>query len=95
LRAGDGASIYVPSGVAHGYCMTSEWGTLTYLLSSPYAPDLEREIHPLDPELGVTWPLTAPVVLSPKDAAAPSMEMCRQRGDLPSYTGPWSSAVRD
>lgn len=82
-----GVSVYVPSGVAHGWCAVSEWATLCYLLSSPYAPELEREVHPLDPDLQIAWPLSGPAILSPKDAAAPSLAECRARGELPRFMG--------
>ena len=36
LAAGEERSVYVPAGVAHGFCVTSELGALTYLLSSPF-----------------------------------------------------------
>lgn len=84
LLAG-GSSVYVPTGVAHGFCVVSEWGTLCYLLSSTYAPSLEREIHPLDPAVAIAWPLTGPAILSPKDAAAPTLAECERRGDLPAF----------
>lgn len=85
LLAG-GSSVYVPTGVAHGFCVLSEWGTLCYLLSSTYAPSLEREVHPLDPALGIAWPLSAPAILSPKDSAAPTLAECQGRGQLPVFT---------
>jgi len=44
LRAEDGTSVYLPAGVAHGFCVTSEYAALTYLLSSPYNAALELEI---------------------------------------------------
>lgn len=81
-----GSSVYVPTGVAHGFCVLSEWGTLCYLLSSTYAPSVEREIHPLDPALAIAWPLTGPAILSDKDAAAPTLAECRERGDLPVFS---------
>jgi dTDP-4-dehydrorhamnose 3,5-epimerase len=85
LRAGDGTSVYVPTGVAHGFVVRSDTAMLCYLLSSPFRPDLERAIHPLDPELGVAWGVPGEPVLSPRDAAAPSLAQRRERGELPSY----------
>jgi dTDP-4-dehydrorhamnose 3,5-epimerase len=45
-------------------------------------------VHPLDPAIGIDWPLGeiggAPL-LSPKDAAAPTLEEARQAGQLPRY----------
>ncbi len=64
-------SVLVPVGVAHGYCVTSDLGALTYLISSPYNAALELEINPLDATLNIPWPLSGEAILSPKDAAAP------------------------
>ena len=55
LGAGEERSVYVPAGVAHGFCVTSELGTLTYLLSSPFNSAVELEINPFDEELNVPW----------------------------------------
>lgn len=85
MNAGDGTSVYVPSGIAHGWCATSEWGVLVYLLSSPYAPELERGIHPLDPDLAIDWHLTDSAVLSPKDAGAPTWQTRASRHELPAF----------
>jgi dTDP-4-dehydrorhamnose 3,5-epimerase len=64
---------------------------VTYLCSTLYAPGREHGIHPLDPEIGITWPAYArdgaPLepLLSDKDAQAPSLAEARQAGLLPSY----------
>ena len=42
-------------------------------------------MHPLDPEIGITWPAAAEVVLSGKDAAAPGLAEALRSGLLPSY----------
>jgi dTDP-4-dehydrorhamnose 3,5-epimerase len=56
--------------------------TLTYLCSTPYTPERERAVHPLDPALGIQWPVDSPV-LSTRDAAAPTLADARARGLLP------------
>jgi dTDP-4-dehydrorhamnose 3,5-epimerase len=42
-------------------------------------------VHPLDPELGIAWPEGIEPVLSPKDAAAPSLAEAEKAGLLPDY----------
>jgi dTDP-4-dehydrorhamnose 3,5-epimerase len=42
-------------------------------------------VHPLDPDLGIEWPAGTEPVLSPKDAAAPTLEQARLAGLLPLY----------
>ncbi|MGH7954833.1 MAG: dTDP-4-dehydrorhamnose 3,5-epimerase family protein [Gloeomargaritales cyanobacterium] len=78
-------SVLVPGGAAHGFCVTSELGALTYLLSSPFNPSRELEINPFDTTLGVPWPLTGEAVVSAKDAHAPSLDERRVAGELPHY----------
>jgi dTDP-4-dehydrorhamnose 3,5-epimerase len=87
LRAGDGASVYVPTGVAHGFVVRSATATLCYLLSSPYRPELELTIHPQDTELGVPWGVSGEPILSPRDAEAPSLALRRANGELPQFPG--------
>ncbi|MGC8509899.1 MAG: dTDP-4-dehydrorhamnose 3,5-epimerase family protein [Acidimicrobiales bacterium] len=73
-----GVSVFLPAGVAHGFCVTSERAALSYLLSSPFNAPLELEINPFDPAIGVPWPLDGEPIVSVKDAAAP---LWRERAD--------------
>jgi len=84
--AGDaGRSVYLPEGVAHGFCVTSEVGVLSYLLSSPFNAPHELEIDPFDAELRVPWTITGEPIVSAKDAAAPSLAARREADQLPLY----------
>jgi dTDP-4-dehydrorhamnose 3,5-epimerase len=58
-----------------------------YLCSATYDPVREHAINPLDPELGLALALPEGVipVLSPKDAAAPSLREAAALGLLPRY----------
>jgi len=85
LSAEAGTSVYLPEGVAHGFCVTSEMAALTYLLSSPYNGAMELEINPLDESLRIPWPLSGEPLLSEKDAQAPSLEERRLAQELPRY----------
>ncbi len=85
LEAGAGRAVYLPPGVAHGFVVRSASATLVYLLSSPYNAAVELEISPFDPALGVPWDLDGEAVLSPKDAAAPTLAERRAAGQLPRY----------
>lgn len=85
LRGGDGVSLYLPSGIGHGFCAQSDAAVLVYLLSSPYNPECELEVHPFDAEIGISWPLTGEPILSAKDAAAPTFEQRRANGTLPIF----------
>lgn len=85
LAADQGTTVVLPAGVAHGFCVTSDTAALSYLLSSPYDAPHELEIHPLDPEINVPWALSAEVILSDKDAAAPSLAQRLAAGELPKF----------
>jgi dTDP-4-dehydrorhamnose 3,5-epimerase len=85
LAQGEGRSVLVPVGVAHGYCPTTDLAQLAYLLSSPFNAPLEFEIHPFDVELNVTWPVTGEPILSPKDANAPSFAQRLAANQLPLF----------
>ena len=80
----DRRAVHLVEGLGHGFCVLSEQATLTYLCSTGYAPEREHTIHPLDPELGIKWPVGTPV-LSARDAAAPSFADVRAAGTLPDY----------
>jgi dTDP-4-dehydrorhamnose 3,5-epimerase len=85
LAAGEERSVYVPVGVAHGFCVTSDVGALVYLLSSPFNAPLELEINPFDEEINVPWATSGEAVVSPKDAAAPSLRQRREANELPLF----------
>ncbi len=85
LAGESGRSVYVPAGVAHGFCVTSESAVLVYLLSSVFNGPLELEINPFDEELAVAWPLAGEAIVSAKDAGAPSLAARAAAGELPHY----------
>jgi dTDP-4-dehydrorhamnose 3,5-epimerase len=85
LAADEERSVYVPVGVAHGFCVTSDTGALTYLLSSPFNAAFELEINPFDAELKVPWTLDGEAIVSPKDAGAPSLRQRLDTQELPLF----------
>lgn len=99
----DRRAVYLSEGLGHAFCALEDNTTVAYLCSAPYAPGREHGIHPLDPALGITWPVQArdgsplDVVLSDKDAAAPSLEEARASGLLPSWEDvlAFRSSLRD
>jgi dTDP-4-dehydrorhamnose 3,5-epimerase len=64
--------LYVPVGFAHGFCVLSEVADVIYKCSSYYDPSLERVIAHDDPDVGIEWPATDPIV-SDRDRAAPRL----------------------
>src|SRR5206468_6729957 len=49
-------SLFISEGLGHAFTALSETATVVYLCSTPYAPDREHGVHPLDPAVGIAWP---------------------------------------
>lgn len=83
----DRRSMYLSEGLAHGFVALQDDSTVMYLCSEPYAPDREHTIDPTDPAIGVDWPLPADeLLLSARDAAAPSLAQVQAAGLLPEWS---------
>jgi dTDP-4-dehydrorhamnose 3,5-epimerase len=80
----DRRAVYVTEGLGHGFCVLSGSATVLYLCSTGYQPAREHAIHPLDPDLAIAWPTTAPVI-SARDLAAPTLADAHAVGALPDY----------
>ncbi len=72
LTASNGRLLYVPVGFAQGFCVLSDEADVIYLTTDEFARDLDRGIIWNDPEIGIEWPIAAPI-LSPKDARLPCL----------------------
>ena len=73
LSAANRRQLWVPEGLAHGFLVLSESAEVLYKTTAFYDPSCERCLRWDDPTLAVRWPLTAPPLLSPRDAAAPTL----------------------
>jgi dTDP-4-dehydrorhamnose 3,5-epimerase len=80
----DRRAVYLSEGLGHAFYGLSEHSTVAYLCSATYRPGHEHGIHPLDPELGITWPAGTPL-LSAKDAEAPTLAQARAADLLPKW----------
>jgi len=78
-------SVYLAEGLGHAFIALADECTVVYLCSTPYMPGREHGVDPLDPTLGIDWPSDVEPVLSPKDAAAPSLAEAQRDGLLPRY----------
>ncbi len=47
----------IPEGFAHGFQVLESHSELLYLHTSEYKPEFEGGLSPLDPTLGIKWPL--------------------------------------
>jgi dTDP-4-dehydrorhamnose 3,5-epimerase len=85
LDTTDRRAIYLAEGLGHAFLSLEDESTVVYLCSTGYAPEREHEIHPLDPAIGIAWPPDVAPLLSPKDAAAPTLAEAREAGRLPEW----------
>lgn len=66
LSAANRRQIYLPPGLAHGFCVVSELAEFVYKCSDYYHPEDERTLLWNDPDLAIHWPIDTPL-LSDKD----------------------------
>lgn len=51
------AGLVIPEGYAHGFQVLEKKSTLIYFHNDMYRKDLDMGLNPLDPDLGIDWPL--------------------------------------
>jgi dTDP-4-dehydrorhamnose 3,5-epimerase len=64
--------LWVPPGFAHGFAVVSEIVLFAYKCTDYYHPETELGVVWNDPDIGIEWPVSAPL-LSDKDAAYPRL----------------------
>jgi dTDP-4-dehydrorhamnose 3,5-epimerase len=72
LSAENFRQLYVPPGLAHGFCVTSEMAQVEYKVTTFYDAADERGIAWDDPALAIPWPITDPL-LSARDREHPTL----------------------
>jgi dTDP-4-dehydrorhamnose 3,5-epimerase len=73
LTADNHRHFWVPEGFAHGFCVLSEFATFTYQCTALYDAKADAGIRWNDADLGIDWPLSAPL-LSDKDSKTPLLK---------------------
>ena len=63
---------FIPEGFAHGFCVLSETAHVSYKCTDIFYPEDDSGIVWSDPDIGIDWPITAPV-LSEKDQNLPTL----------------------
>jgi len=82
----DRRTIYISEGLGHAFLALEDDSTVMYLCSAGYDPQREHTVDPLDPAIGIAWPVdTGALILSDRDRAAPSLERARAAGILPTW----------
>lgn len=70
LSAEKANSIYIPKGMAHGFCALSPEAVMVYKVGSVYAPAHDAGI--LWSSAGIDWPVAQPI-LSERDTSFPAL----------------------
>ena len=73
LSADNRTMMYCPKGFAHGFVTLEDDTEAFYLVSDPYAPELERGIRYNDPKFNIEWPVE-PREISDKDSSWPDFD---------------------
>lgn len=82
----DHRAVYLAEGLGHAFVALTDDATVNYLVSDVYNPAAEHGISPVDPALGLAFPLDpSDLVLSDKDSDAPTLEEAAASGLLPDY----------
>ncbi|MFP4534056.1 MAG: dTDP-4-dehydrorhamnose 3,5-epimerase [Desulfobacterales bacterium] len=75
--------LFIPEGFAHGFVVLSESADVVYKCTQFYEPGDEYGIYWKDPEIGIDWPVEAPI-LSEKDQLFPTLNSAPE-AHLPVY----------
>ncbi len=75
--------LYLPSGIAHGFYVLSDYALVMYKVTTTYAPEHDTGI--LWNSVGIPWPDTSPI-MSERDKTFPSLD----EFDNPFFFGPKS-----
>jgi len=84
LSAENRRQIYVPPGFAHGFCVITPTAQVEYKCTAFYDPSDEISILWNDPEIGITWPVSEPVLSNRDRNAGP---LSQHLEALPVFTG--------
>ena len=81
----DRRSVYISEGLGHAFLALQNDSTVMYLCSAGYNPGREHTINALDPAIGIAWPAVEELVLSDRDAEAPTLAQAQTQGLLPTW----------
>ena len=78
-----GNSVLLGSNLAHAFQCVSAEATVCYAVSAEFYPEVEKAINPLCLTLNIEWNSAFPILLSPKDESAPTLDQQKSAGLLP------------
>lgn len=74
--------IWIPPGLAHGFCVLSEFADFSYKCTDTYQPNDDHGVIWSDPGLGIDWPVSEPILSDKDQRYAP---LSAARSDLPLF----------
>jgi dTDP-4-dehydrorhamnose 3,5-epimerase len=73
LSFDNGRQLFIPEGFLHGFVTREPNTEIVYKCSDYYAPQCDRAVRFDDPDIGIDWQSDHPLVISEKDAVAPTL----------------------
>ncbi len=77
LTSDNGCALVIPEGCAHGVQALEDDCDLLYVHTAPYLPGAESGLDPLDPNVGIAWPME-PTGLSARDVSLPHLSQWKR-----------------
>jgi len=82
LSAENRRQVWIPEGFAHGFVALTDDTQFLYKTTAYYTREFERSLVWNDASIGVEWPLSGALRVSPKDATASSLAGAVERGEV-------------
>jgi dTDP-4-dehydrorhamnose 3,5-epimerase len=79
-------AVYIPSGVAHGFQTLTDDCEVQYQMTDFHAPQLASGVRWDDPAFAIPWPITAGIVIAPRDAGYPGFDRSAFEAELAQRT---------
>jgi len=73
LSAENNQQLFLPAGVAHGFCTLADENEILYKCTEYYYPDDEAGIIWNDQDIGIDWPILKPLIKK-RDAVFPMLK---------------------
>ena len=84
LNSVNGKAVFIEAGLGHAFLSLESLSTASYLLTSTYSPNDELGINPLDPEIGIKWPISnSQMIISGRDQESNTLSQSNIEGKLP------------
>lgn len=86
LAAAMPGAVFLSEGLGHAFLALEDDTVVSYLVTDVFRPEREHGISPLDPVLGLEFPISSgELILSDKDRTAPTLDEAMRSGVLPTW----------